>query len=98
MRALNDLRTLASFIISPPPSPPNVLNPIGGVSEIVSPTTSLKLLVAVPSEFFATNSMTLVPRAMVEPPRIPFFASNVTPSGSPFAESSSGRVPVTGRR
>ena len=98
MSARNDLRTFASFIIGPPPSPPNVLNPIGGVSAMRSPTTSRNRLVAVPSPFRAENSITFVPRAVAAPPRMPFAASNVTPGGRPFASSASGRVPVTGRR
>ena len=73
-------------------------HPIGGVSAILSPTTSFHFRLARPCAFSAATSNSYVPRSATAPPMIPRAASNVAPFGSPSTEMRIGRSPVTGIR
>ncbi len=72
-----------------PTVPPNC-----GVSAIVSPTTSLNLLSALPLSFFACSVILYSPGLSDLPLRKPVLGSSFTPSGKPSAENCIGRSPV----
>src|SRR5215813_10274697 len=74
----------------------HVLQPIGGVSARVSPTTILKSRSAVPSEFRTASLTRYTPGVPRRPVIRPVAESRDSPAGRPSAEKRSGGRPVAG--
>src|SRR5260370_40417580 len=70
------------------------LQPIGGVSASVFPTTIRKTRVAFPCELLALLYVNGIRAAVgARPGMMPVVASTVSPGGRPLAENRRGRVP-----
>ena len=73
-----------------------LLQPIGGVSAMRSPTTMRNFFVDSPRAFFARSVTVCSPAVARLPVMRPVAASSVSPAGSPSTAKVIGRWPVAG--